>query len=163
MISVANYMEEINNRINTSYINDDDDRKITEDVCRCNSNKAPIRFLLSCLYAKIVNPSVDIRKPYTEISGKGTFSGRHIDETYIQDLITTYKLPCNSTTAYLTPAFRNIDKTLTADFILVGRPRNIYNNTVQLINKVYRKTITPLDLLKEILRILIIIKTELVN
>lgn len=51
-----------------------------EFICRCNSNKAPIRFLLSCLLAKIHNPGIDIRKPYTEIEGNDTYSGRYYDE-----------------------------------------------------------------------------------
>jgi hypothetical protein len=38
-----------------------------EFICRCNTNKAPIRFLISCLLAKIHNPKVDIRKPYNYI------------------------------------------------------------------------------------------------
>lgn len=36
-----------------------------EFICRCNTNKAPIRFLLACLLAKIDCPEIDIRKPYT--------------------------------------------------------------------------------------------------
>lgn len=48
-------------------------------ICRCGLNKAPIRFLMSCLLAKIDRPDVDIRKPYTEIAGKDSFSGRHYD------------------------------------------------------------------------------------
>ncbi len=56
--------------------------KKVEFVCRCNSNKAPIRFLLSCLLAKTHNPQVDIRKPYTEIEGRDTYSGRFYDERF---------------------------------------------------------------------------------
>ena len=81
-----------------------------EAVCRCNTNKAPIRFLMSCLLAKIHNPSVDIRKPYTEISGSDAYSGRYYDERFVELLVHKYKLPCNPTTAYLTPAFRNLDR-----------------------------------------------------
>src|ERR1041385_5790754 len=93
-----------------------------EFICRCNVNKAPIRFLMSCLLAKFHNPDVDIRKPYTEIGGDDTYSGRHYDEQYIETFVRKNKLPCNSTTAYLTPAFRNIDRLLTTDLVLVGRP-----------------------------------------
>jgi DNA adenine methylase len=72
-----------------------------EFICRCNSNKAPVRFLMSCLLAKIHNPQVDIRKPYTEIDGNDTYSGRFYDEKYVELLIHKHKLPCNPTTAYL--------------------------------------------------------------
>ncbi|TSA24389.1 restriction endonuclease, SacI family [bacterium] len=160
MVHITEYYNEIISRIETTYITNDQEVTLVEDICRCNSNKAPIRFMLSCLYAKLDNNQVDIRKPYTEIEGENTFSGRHIDETKIQDLITTYKLPCNSTTAYLTPAFRNIDRPITADLVLVGRPRNIYNNTILLIQKVYNSTISPVNLFKEIFRLLLIIKAE---
>jgi len=160
MIPINEYYNEIKNRLNTSYITNVEEQKMIEEVCRCNSNKAPIRFLLSCLYAKIDNPEIDIRKPYTEIEGDNTFSGRHIDETKIQEMITAYKLPCNSTTAYLTPAFRNIDRPITTELVLVGRPRNIYNNTIQLIHKVHNNSLNPVNLFKEIFRLLLIIKQE---
>lgn len=160
MVPIVDYYNEIKTRLETSYVLIEQERQMIEEICRCNSNKAPIRFLLSCLYAKIDNAKVDIRKPYTEIEGKHTFSGRHIDETKIQELITNYKLPVNNTTAYLTPAFRNIDRPITNDLVLVGRPRNIYTNTVILINKVHKNSITAVNLFKEIFRFLLIIKQE---
>lgn len=160
MVPVAEYYQEVSQNLGSSFITNEQDGKMVEDICRCNSNKAPIRFLLSCLYAKIDKPTVDIRKPYTEIAGNDTFSGRSYDEHQIQDLVSTYKLPCNSTTAYLTPAFRNIDRVLTSDFVLVGRPRNIYTNTIQLLNKVHSGSISPENLFKEILRFLLIVKAE---
>lgn len=52
-------------------------------------NKAPIRFLLSCLAAKLDRPDVDIRKPYTQI-GEGSFSGRFYDERYVQEIISEF-------------------------------------------------------------------------
>ena len=90
-----------------SFVNANDLRNKIEFVCRCNVNKAPIRFLMSCLLGKIDKPGVDIRKPYTEIKADDTFSGRYYDERFIEEFVLKYKLPCNSTTAYLTPAFRN--------------------------------------------------------
>lgn len=131
-----------------------------EAICRCNSNKAPIRFLMSCLLAKIHNPKVDIRKPYTEIKGNDAFSGRLYDERFVELLIHKYKLPCNPTTAYLTPAFRNLDRLLTTDLVLVGRPREVYVNALQILDAVYSKKEKPENVLKEILRFLLIIKAE---
>lgn len=131
-----------------------------EAVCRCNTNKAPIRFLMSCLLAKIHNPSVDIRKPYTEISGSDAYSGRYYDERFVELLVHKYKLPCNPTTAYLTPAFRNLDRLLTTDLVLVGRPRIVYVNTLQLLDSVYTKNEEPENVLQEILRFLLAIKAE---
>ena len=131
-----------------------------EAVCRCNANKAPIRFLMSCLLAKIHNPKVDIRKPYTEIEGDDTYSGRFYDERFVELLVHKYKLPCNPTTAYLTPAFRNLDRLLTTDLVLVGRPREVYVNALQILDFVYTKKEKPENVLQEILRFLLVIKAE---
>ena len=111
-----------------------------ETICRCITNKAPIRFLMACLLAKISDPKVDIRKPYTEIDTKNTYSGRHYDEAYISDFIIKHNLPCNSTTAFLTPAFRNIDKVVSRGVILVGKPREIYEYTSELLDEVYKNS-----------------------
>ncbi|GMO35586.1 MAG: restriction endonuclease, SacI family [Termitinemataceae bacterium] len=129
-------------------------------ICRCNTNKAPIRFLLSCLLAKIHSPNVDIRKPYTEIKGDDTYSGRFYDEKYIELFVHKYKLPCNPTTAYLTPAFRNLDRILTTNLILVGRPREIYESVLAILDVVHSKLENPENILQEIIRELIIIKSE---
>lgn len=131
-----------------------------EVICRCNANKSPIRFLMSCLLARIHNPKVDIRKPYTEIEGNDTYSGRFYDERFVELLVHKYKLPCNPTTAYLTPAFRNHDRLLTTDLILVGRPREVYIHTLQILDTVYIKKEKPENVLKEILRFLLVIKAE---
>jgi DNA adenine methylase len=146
--------------ITSSFIKDAAVLNMVEAICRCNANKAPIRFLMSCLLAKICNPNVDIRKPYTEIEGEDAYSGRFYDETYIEPFIHKYALPCNPTTAYLTPAFRNIDRLLTPDLVLVGRPREVYTNTLLLLDKVHSTQFSPDTLLKEILRLLLAIKAE---
>ncbi len=135
-------------------------REKIEFVCRCNSNKAPIRFLMSCLLAKTHNPKVDIRKPYTEIEGNDTYSGRFYDERFIELLVHKYELPCNPTTAYLTPAFRNLDRILTTDLALVGRPREVYVAALEILDMVYAKKEKPENILQEIIRFLLIIKAE---
>lgn len=131
-----------------------------EFVCRCNANKAPIRFLMSCLLAKIHNPDVDIRKPYTEIEGSDTYSGRFYDERFVELLVHKYKLPCNPTTAYLTPAFRNFDRLLTTDLVLVGRPREVYVYALQILDVIHTKKEKAENVLQEIIRCLLIIKGE---
>lgn len=146
--------------IGSSSIKSDNLRKQVEFICRCNANKAPIRFLMSCLLAKIDDPKVDIRKPYTEIDGKNTYSGRFYDERYVEAMVHKYKLPCNPTTAYLTPAFRNLDRVLTTDLALVGRPREVYEYALKILDAVHRKKETPQNLLQEIIRFLLIIKAE---
>lgn len=131
-----------------------------EFVCRCNANKAPIRFLMSCLLAKIHHPQIDIRKPYTEIGGNDTYSGMFYDEKYVELLVHKYKLPCNPTTAYLTPAFRNLDRILTSDLSLVGRPRDVYVSALEILDTVHSKKEKPENILQEIIRFLLILKAE---
>jgi DNA adenine methylase len=93
-----------------------------EYICRNLQNRAGVRLLLACLLAKIHRPEVDIRKPYTEIGDSDCYSGRSYDETYVTQFINEHNLPCNPTTAFLTPALRNRNVTLTPDVDLVGRP-----------------------------------------
>jgi hypothetical protein len=131
-----------------------------EFVCRCNSNKSPIRFLMSCLLAKIHDPTLDIRKPYTEIEGIDTYSGRFYDERFVEPLIHKYKLPCNPTTAYLTPAFRNLDRILTSNLVLVGRPREVYVYALEILDTVHAEKENPKNVLQEIIRFLLVIKSE---
>ena len=129
-------------------------------IARCSTNRAAIRLLMSCLLAKIHKPEVDIRKPYTEIRGKDTFSGRTYDEKYLSNFINKYTLPCNTTTAFLTPALRNINKALTLDMELIGRPRDIYKHILFLLNVVNKNKITAKVMLLDCIRILITIKNE---
>ena len=129
-------------------------------VCRCMSNRACVRLLMACLLAKIDNPSIDPRKPYTEIDTSDCFSGRTYDEAYLTHFIMVNRLPCNSTTAFLTPAFRSADQPLTKDVTLIGRPRQLYVSTVELLDDVYQNRVSAKALLVDAIRILIKFKEE---
>ncbi len=142
------------------YIADDQLLERTMIICRNIKNKAPIRFLLSCLTAKIDKPEVDIRKPYTSILGVDSFSGRKYDETIVQRIITEFKLPCNNTTAYLTPAFRNGNELMRPGLKLEGRPPEVYIDTLDLLNAVYEGRLQPEQLLREMYRQLIIVRDQ---
>jgi DNA adenine methylase len=157
---LENLYENASCNLLTSTLKSADLQEKIEFICRCNSNKAPIRFLISCLLAKIHNPQVDIRKPYTEIEGDDTYSGRFYDERFVELLVHKYKLPCNPTTAYLTPAFRNLDRLLTTDLVLVGRPRKVYVSALEVLEQVFTTPETAPDILREIIRFLLIIKKE---
>src|SRR3990172_3582174 len=135
----------------------------TEYVCRCLRNRAGVRLLMACLLAKIDRPKVDPRKPYTEIGDPDSFSGRSYDETHITHFINEHRLPCNPTTAFLTPAFRNIDQTLTTKVEIVGRPRQLYTYTLQLLDDVHKGRVSARDLLAEVIRILMIMRDEKAN
>ena len=72
-ILLEQYFQEVSKKPTKSFISSAELQSSIEFVCRCLSNKAPIRFLMACLLGKIYDPKVDIRKPYTEIGGKGIF------------------------------------------------------------------------------------------
>jgi DNA adenine methylase len=131
-----------------------------EFVVRQLANRACTRLLMSCTLAKLDRPNVDVRKPYTEINTEDSFSGRTYDERYITHFINTNRLPVNNTTAYLTPAFRNIDQPLTNIIEIIGRPRDLYRATLQVLDDVQTGKVLAGDVLTEIIRILLIMRDE---
>src|SRR5579875_2869396 len=129
-------------------------------VARSSHNRACIRFLLACALAKSVNPAVDIRKPYTEIGTPDAYSGRTFDERFIGPFVRQYQLDCNSTTAFLTPAFRNITTILTPDLTIAGSPRQVYEATLQLLTDIHTGKVSAEDVLSEAFRWLLLMKDE---
>jgi DNA adenine methylase len=115
---------------------------------------------MSCLLAKLHRPSVDVRKPYTQIGSADSFSGRSYDEQYITAFINEHDLPCNNTTAYLTPALRNRNTTLGKGVNLEGRPPQLYTAVLDLLDDVYNSRVPAADLLAEMIRLLIILRNE---
>ena len=146
--------------LHTSLLNNADCAGRVEYVCRCLRNRAGVRLLMACMLGKLDRPEIDPRKPYTEIGTTDLFSGRSYDESYIAHFINLHRLPCNSTTAFLTPAFRNMNRPLTTDTIIAGRPRRLYVETLQLLDDVHNQSITAEDLLAEIIRILLVMRNE---
>ena len=131
-----------------------------EYVCRNIQNRAGVRLLMACLLAKVHNPAVDVRKPYTEIGGEDSFSGRTYDEGYLTAFIIEHELPCNPTTAFLTPALRNRNSPLTTNLNLVGRPPRLYQTILQLLDAVHAGRVSAEDLLAETVRWLLIIRDK---
>lgn len=131
-----------------------------ETIARSMQNRACARFILACTLAKVDRPDVDIRKPYTEIGDSDAYSGRTFDEAYISDFVTAHGLPCNSTTAFLTPAFRNRNVIITPEVNLVGRPPNVYQAAQQLLDDVHTGEVPASDLLAEMTRQLLIVRDE---
>jgi hypothetical protein len=146
--------------INTTVVKDAAMRERVDFICRCMSNRAGVRLLMSCLLAKLHNPNVDPRKPYTEISGKDSFSGRTYDERYLTRFINDHRLPVNPTTAFLTPVLRNISRPLTTDIELVGRPRELYEKTLQLLEDAAENRIGADVLFVETVRVLLVLRDE---
>ena len=129
-------------------------------VCRCMSNRAGVRLLMSCLLGKLDKPSVDPRKPYTEIGGDDCFSGRTYDERYLSRWINQHRLPVNPTTAFLTPSLRNINYALNVDRELIGRPRQLYKKVLELLEDVALLRISAKLLFVEAVRVLMLLRDE---
>lgn len=143
-----------------SVIADPDVYERVDFVCRCMANRAGVRLLMSCLLAKLNTPHIDPRKPYTEINSPDCFSGRTYDEQFITKFITKHRLPCNPTTAFLTPTLRNINRPLTTETDLVGRPRELYKKTLLLLEDVALKRVDARQLFVETVRILLQMRDE---
>jgi hypothetical protein len=131
-----------------------------EYVSRNLKNRAGVRLLMSCLLAKVHDPEVDVRKPYTQIGGRDSFSGRAYDEQYLTAFINKHDLPCNNTTAFLTPALRNRNVTLVKGLNLVGRPPQLYATVLELLDDVHRGRVPADNLLAETIRWLLIVRDE---
>jgi len=117
--------------------------------------------LITCALAKIHQPTVDIRKPYTEIGDPDVYSGRaEYDEKYVGPFATMHQLPVNSTTAFLTPSFRTINVPLASPLVISDRPKQMYADVIQLLDDVYEGRITAESLLIETLRQLLLLKQE---
>ena len=146
--------------LNTSVVTDLIIQNRVDYVCRCMSNRAGARLLMSCLLGKLDKPNVDPRKPYTEIGGTDSFSGRTYDERYINKFINEHRLPVNPTTAFLTPTLRNINQPLTTERELIGRPRDLYKKTLELLEDVAEKRIAADVLFVETVRVLMLLRDE---
>lgn len=141
-------------------ISDQEVSQRIEVVARSARNRACIRFLLACTLAKSVNPAIDIRKPYTEIGTSDTYSGRMFDESFIGPFVRQQQLDCNSTTAFLTPAFRNITTVLTPGLPMAGNPPQVYAAALQLLTDVQTGKVSAEDVLAEAFRWLLLMKDE---
>jgi hypothetical protein len=146
--------------LTTSIVQNQDIVQRIELVTRSERNRACIRFLLACTLAKSVNSSVDIRKPYTEIGTPDAYSGRVYDERYIGPFVRKHQLDCNSTTAFLTPAFRNITTILTPNLVMAGSPPQVYQATLQLLTDIQEDRVSAEDVLTEAFRWLLLMKDE---
>ncbi len=152
--------QEVESSTGNAVVTDNEVLSRIEYVCRCLSNRAGVRLLMACMLGKIDQPHTDPRQPYTQIGGDESFSGRTIDEGYITNFITAHGLPCNSTTAFLTPALRNISQPLTTDVTIVGRPPRVYSDTLQILDDVANGRVTAEDVLADTIRFLIVVREE---
>jgi len=129
-------------------------------ICKESHNRSGVRVLLACSLAKIHDSNKDIRKPYTEIGDDDVYSGRSYDEKYITAFIDKHNLPCNNTTAWLTPAWRNHENLLTPSVIPVGTPKNMYKFVIELLDNIHSGVVTAEDLLAQVVHILLAVRDD---
>ena len=143
--------------ITTSFIVDADLREKVHFIAR-NRIGADVRVLMACTLAKIHEPAKDIRKPYA-VLGEDSYSGRHYDEHAIAEFIAKYRLPCNRTTGFLTPAFRTKNVVLTRDIHLGGESPELDDAFLAVITAIHDGIISAEDVLAETVRNLLQIKS----
>lgn len=142
-----------------SFVSDSDIASKVMSVCQCTTNKAPIRYLMTALLAKTDNKRIDTRQPYPKLGDK-SFQGRTIDETYIQPFIHIHALPCNGTTAFLTPAFRTLETALTKSSFDKCRPKSVYHDLMDVLDYVETHPKESKNILVQLVKNLIEIKKE---
>jgi hypothetical protein len=133
-------------------------------VALCSGNRAGVRFLLAATLAKIDKPAVDIRKPFIQAypseEKADAYGGRNYDEQYVFDFITRHKLPCSSTTAFLTPAFRTKNIVLDRSQRLRGRPAELYQSILEVLDAIQSGKALATAVLNELVRLLLIERDE---
>ncbi|MHB1156929.1 MAG: restriction endonuclease, SacI family [Phycisphaerales bacterium] len=121
--------------------------------------RAGARFLLAAVLAKMDQSQIDIRKPfiqaYSDDEKTDAYPGRTYDEQYIFDFIARRKLPCSPTTAFLTPAFRTKNIVLDRNQKLRGRPAELYESILEVLDAVQSKRAIADEVLREAIRVLI--------
>jgi DNA adenine methylase len=147
-------------RLQQSFIADSSLQKKIAYVIDCQSNRAGARFLMACALAKLDNPKLDIRKPFIEVyesaAKKNAYSGRRYDEQSVFDFIRKHRLPCSATTAFLTPGFRTKNIVLTRNQKLRGRPAEMYEFILEILDSIHRSKLSARDTLDESVRLLIL-------
>ena len=121
---------------------------------------ARARFLLAATLAKIDNTAVDIRKPFIQAypseEKADAYGGRYYNEQYVFHFITKWKLPCSATTAFLTPAFRTKNIVLDIRQSLRGRPAELYQAILEVLDAIQSAKVSASAVLNELVRLLII-------
>lgn len=115
---------------------------------------------MACLVAHLHDPNIDLRKPFTPLGDSDVFAGRDYDQDFISPFVTIHKLPVNPTTAFLTPGYRTNPIALYRGAKLTGRPQQLYDTVVSLLNDVYEKKVLANEVLAETIRQLILLKEE---
>lgn len=147
-------------QLTKKFVSDSSIRDAISFAALCPRNRAGARFLLAATLAKIDKPGIDVRKPfiqaYPDDVKADAYPGRNYDEQYVFDFITKHKLPCSSTTAFLTPGFRTKNIVLTLKEKLRGRPPELYEFILSTLDAIQSGKVSADAVLRETIRILIL-------
>jgi hypothetical protein len=159
--SIVKFLDEIYKKsesLSRSFLKDADMSQRVEMICR--AKHASTRVIMACMLGVINNPNADPRKPYTEIKTDDCFSGRKYDEKFLNEFIKKNNLPCNTTTGFLTPAYRTKSQPLNVGIDLPTRSKSVVNALLQLLDDVAQKKALAKEVLLETVRVLIVIRDE---
>jgi DNA adenine methylase len=157
---LTNALRHAERTLNTPVVSNPTVQARIEYIARLNSNRAGVRVIMACTLAKMMQPEIDIRKPYTEIGTPDAYSGRTYDQNFIGQFARAHRLPVNPTTAWLTPALRNISAPLAAPMKIAGAPRKMYEELILLLDDLYTNIVAPDDVLAECIRVLLLLRDE---
>jgi len=147
-------------QLSKSFLADADIRDCVAYVALCPGNRSGARFLLAATLAKTTRPKIDIRKPfiqaYPPAKKANAYPGRNYDETYVFDFITAHKLPCSSTTAFLTPGFRTKNIVLDTRQKLRGRPPELYESILEILAAIQSDRASADLVMRDTIRLLIV-------
>lgn len=151
-------------RLKKTFISDAELAGKIASAALCPGTRAGARFLLAATLAKVHKPDVDIRKPFIQAypneEKADAYGGRNYDEQYVFEFITKRKLPCSSTTAFLTPAFRTKNIVLDLSQKLRGRPPELYESILGILDAIQSGKTSATAVLNELVRLLIIERDE---
>ena len=145
------------NQPDKKFVSNEKINALIDSVCKCVGSKAPIRYLMSAMIAKIDDNHIDTHQPYPKL-GNRSFAGRTIDEGIVQRFIHQYQLPCNDTTAFLTPAFRTMEVAISKSTFINCRPAYVYNDMLDILDYVESYPKAAKDILTQIIADLILLK-----
>jgi len=90
---------------------------------------------MACMLAKLDRLTLTLVNPIPKLGLRTLFRGA----LTMSDILPNLSTPTDYHLTHhclLTPAFRNIDRPLTIDLEIIGRPRQLYKDTLQLLDDV---------------------------
>jgi hypothetical protein len=134
-------------------------RKRIEDVARDLAARKGIRLVLACLLAKLDQPHVDIRQPYSGIDPDRSYSGRDYDETFLTPFVDRLRLP-STAPVFRTFPFGDLNRPLTPDAVIIKWQPRRYRSALHLLDDIEADRVAASDALAEMIRQLLLLREE---